>query len=82
MSAWVFLKQPIHLISWCGTRMKYFLEACVIVFNKLLATLHDTLFSLNIRKEERDTLFTAENIYTFQVMCDLHNSFHNKYMGK
>ena len=54
--------------------MEYFLEACVIVFNKLLAFLHDTLFSLNIRKEERDTLFTAENIYTFQVMCGLHHN--------
>ena len=54
---------PIHLISWCWTRMTHFLEACA-VFNKLLVPLHDTLFSLNIRKEERDTLFTAENIYT------------------
>ena len=82
MSAWVFLKQPIHLISWCGTRMEYFLEAFVIVFNKLLAPLYDTLFSLNIREEERDTLFTAENIYTFQVMCGLHHSFHNKWASR
>ena len=70
---------PIHLISWCGTRMVHFLEACV-VFNKLLVPLHDTLFSLNIRKGERDILFTAENIYTLQVMCDLHHSFHDKYL--
>ena len=69
----------IHLISWCGTRIAHFLEAC-LVFNKLLVPIHDTLFSLNIRKEERDILFTAENIYTLQVMCDLHHSFHDKYL--
>ena len=71
--------KPIHLISWCGTRMEHFLEACV-VFNKLLVDLHNTLFSLNIRKEERDILFTAENMYTLQVMRDLHHSFHGKYL--
>ena len=59
--------------------MAHFFEAC-IVFNKLLVALHDTLFSLNIKKEERDTLFTAANIYTLQVMCDLHHSFHDKYL--
>ena len=70
---------PIHLISWCGTRMAHFLEACV-VFNNLLVPIHDTLFSLNIRKRERDILFTAENIYTLQVMCDLHQYFDDKYL--
>ena len=56
--------------------MAHFLEACV-VFSIFLVPLHDTLFSLNIRKE-RDTLFTAQNIYTLQATCDLHHLFHDK----
>ena len=64
------------LISGCGTRMAHFLEACV-VFSIFLVPLHDTLFSLNIRKE-RDTLFTAKNIYTLQATCDLHHFYHDK----
>ena len=70
---------PIHFLSWCGTRMAHFLKACV-VFKKLLVPLHDTSFSLNIRKEERDILFTAENIYTLQVMCNLQHSFDDKFL--
>ena len=50
--------------------MTHFLEAWV-VFNKLLVPFHDTIFSLNIRKEERDTLFTAKT-YTTSKLCGIY----------
>ena len=70
---------PIHLISWCTTRMAHFLEACV-VFEEMLVPIHDTMFSLNIRNEERDVLFTAENLYTLKIMCDIYKDFHHGYV--
>ena len=57
--------------------MTHLLEECV-VFNKLLVPFHDTVFMLNIRKEERDTLFTVDT-YTTSKLC-LNHSFHDKYL--
>ena len=56
---------PIHLISWGGTKMAHFLGACIL-FHKLLAPHHrDRLFSLNNRKQERDTVYSRKDIQRF-----------------
>lgn len=61
--------------------MAHFLEACV-VFNKLIFPVHDRMFALNIHKDERDLLFTVENIDTFSILNDLHEVFHNSHLRK
>ena len=64
--------KEIHLLSWCSTRMTHFLTACVS-FNETIIPVYDTMFTNNLRKEEQDNLFTAENIYTVKLMCDIND---------
>ena len=59
--------QPIHLISWCQTRMGYFFKAC-IACNGILSAVYDVMATANIRVEERDIFFTAKNIYTLKLV--------------
>ena len=72
---------PIHLLSWCSTRMAHFLEACVR-FNKMLVPVYDAMFTLNIKKEERDALFTVKNLFIIQLMHDVRDVFTDKYLRK
>ena len=66
--------QPLHLISWCQTRMAHFLTACK-VFDDSLVALYDVMSSKNIRTEERNLLFTPINIYTIKLMASLNDLF-------
>ena len=69
---------PIHMTSWCGTRMTYALEAYSLL-TKLLVPVHDIMLSLNIRREEKDLLFIAGNIYTLHLLSDVQDEFQNNY---
>ena len=40
-------------------------------FTELLPAVHDTLYSFGIEKEERDSLFTVENIFVVVLLADL-----------
>ena len=40
--------QPMKLVSWCGTRMCHFLDACHTVSGKSPAV-HDAMFSRDIK---------------------------------
>ena len=73
--------KPIHMLSWCATRMAHFMEACVS-FDDILIPMYDTMFTSGLRKEDRDKLFTAENIYTVKVIKDLNKAFFVKYLRK
>ena len=39
--------QPLHLISWCQTKMRHFLKACK-VFNDMLPAVYDTMYTKEI----------------------------------
>ena len=62
--------QPIHLISWCQTRMGYFFKACTAC-NDILPAVYDVMATANIHVEERDIFFTAKNIYTLKLVSDV-----------
>ena len=62
--------QKIKLINWGGTRMAHFVTACH-KFSKLLPSVHDAMYSTDIKREERDALFTVENICVIILISDL-----------
>ena len=66
--------QPLHLISWCQTRIGHFLKACK-VFDDMLPAVSDTMYTKGIRVDERDLLFTAENIFIVKVLADIQPTF-------
>ena len=66
--------QPIHLISWCQTRMGYFFKACTAC-NDILPAVYDVMATANICVEERDIFFTAKNIYTLNLVSDVEPFF-------
>ena len=68
----------MHLPSWCGTRMAYFLDACHVLENMIVA-LYDAMFTQSIRKEERDSLFSPEILFTLKLIVDVRKCFNNGY---
>ena len=72
--------QPLHLTSWCQTRMGHFLKGCK-VFDMLLAV-NDTMYTKGIRVDERDLLFTAENTFIVKVLADIQPNFEKGYLRK
>ena len=70
---------PLHLISWCQTRMAHFLTACT-VFDTNLPALYDAMSTLDIRVEEREQLFTATSIYVLKVVSSLEPLFVQTYL--
>ena len=42
--------KPIHLLSWCNTRMAHFLDACVR-FDEIIVGVHDSLYSTDKKKD-------------------------------
>ena len=73
--------QPLHLISWCETRMGHFLKACK-VFDEMLPAVYDTMYTKGIRADERDLLFRAENIFIVKVLADIQPNFEKGYLRK
>ena len=71
--------KPIHLLSWCNTRMAHFLDACER-FDTILLAVHDTLYSVDKKKEERDALFTVENIFLIKLLKDVRGVFSVHYL--
>ena len=73
------LHKGVHMMSWCATRMGHFLTACV-KFNELLVAVYNTMYTSDLKKEERDCLFSAENIFTMKVMVDVNTIMYGKYL--
>ena len=72
--------QPLHLISWCQTRMGHFLKACKVF--DMFPAVYDTMYTKGIRVDERDLLFTAENIFIVKVLVDIQPNFEKGYLRK
>ena len=71
--------QPLHLISWCQTRMGHFLKACKVFNDNMLPAVYDTMYTKGIRVDERDLLFTAENVFIVKVFADIQPNFEKGY---
>ena len=71
--------KPIHLLSWCNTRMAHFLDACER-FDTIILAIHDTLYSADKKKEERDALFNVSNIYIIKLLKDVCGIFSVNYL--
>ena len=71
------MSKGVHLMNWCATRMAHFLAACER-FNVLLVPVYYTMYTANLKPEERDNLFHVDNIYTMKVVADIHGLMHNK----
>ena len=72
---------PLHLLSWCQTRMAHFLKSCS-VFDDMLATVYDTMYTRGIRVDERDQLFTAITVFIIKIMADLYPQFDKGFLRK
>ena len=72
---------PMNLISWGGTRMCHFMTACHR-FGDVLPAVHDAMFSLKAREEDRNTLFTHVNLYVISLMADLKPCFKDSFLRK
>ena len=71
----------LHLMSWCATCMAHFIEACVLM-DDILIPLYNTTYSGNIRNEDGDKLFSAENIYIVKLLHDLRDRSVKDYLRK
>ena len=71
------MNKGIHLVTWCATRMAHFLVACKR-FNDLLVPVYNSMYTENLKPEERDKLFEVENVFTLKVVSDIHGIMHNK----
>ena len=64
------MSHGIHLMTWCATRMAHFLEACKR-FDELLIPVYNAMVTMDLKQEERDKLFQANNIFTMKLITDL-----------
>ena len=71
----------MHLLSWRGTRIAHFLDACHVLENMIVA-LYDAMFTQSIWKKERGSLFSPENLFILKLMADVWKCFKNGYLGK
>ena len=69
---------PLKFLSWCGTWMAHFLDACEF-FSKMLPAIHNAMFTQNIKKEECNKLFTVEKFYTLFLLSSIRKVFHFSY---
>ena len=72
---------PLHLISWCQTRMAHFLKASR-VFDEMLPAVYDVMYTKGVKEDDRDILFTPKNVFILKVMADLDNDFNAFYLKK
>ena len=72
---------PLHLISWCQTRMAHFFKSCCVV-NESMPAIYDVMYTKGIRIDERDLLFTANNIYIIKLLPDIEPFFQKCYLRK
>ena len=64
------MSHGIHLMTWCATRMAHFLEACKR-FDELLIPVYNAMVTMDLKQEEQDKLFQANNIFTMKLIADL-----------
>ena len=57
-------------MTWCATRMAHFLQTCKR-FDKLLIRVYNAMVTMDLKQEERDKLFQANNIFTMKLIADL-----------
>ena len=72
---------PLHLISWCQTRMAHFLKASA-VFDNMLPALYDVMYTKNVKEDDREVLFTPKNIFILKIVADLDHVFNCHYLKK
>ena len=73
------MTKGVYLISWYATRMAHFLTACG-KFNDLLVPIYTTMYTSGLKKEDRDALFTTENIYTMKVIVGVEKTMYGHYL--
>ena len=61
--------------------MANFLDACHVLENIIIA-LYDAMFTQSIRKEERDSFFSPENLFILKLMVDVRKCLKNGYLRK
>ena len=64
------MSHDIHIMTWCATRMVHFLKACK-KFDELLILVYNAMVTMDLKQEELDKLFQANNIFTMNCIADL-----------
>ena len=59
--------------------MAHFLDACDR-FDTIILAIHDTLYSADKKKEERDALFTVQNVFVIKLLKDVRTIFNIQYL--
>ena len=57
---------PLHILSWCQTRMAHFLKSCR-VFDGMLAAVYDVIYTKGIRVDEQNLLFSVMNAHVLKI---------------
>ena len=57
---------PLHISSWCQTRMAHFLKSCR-VFDGMLAAVYDVIYAKGVRVDEQNLLFSVMNAYVLKI---------------
>ena len=71
----------LELHSRGGTRMAHFVTTCKH-FTKLFPTVYNYIYSTDIKKEEKDAVFTVQNIFVLLLMSDLKPLFKDIFLPK
>ena len=61
--------------------MAHFLDACHVLENMVVA-LYDAMFTQSIRKEERNSFFSPENLFILKLVVDVRKCLKNGYLRK
>jgi len=77
----IFELKPIHLMTFCPTRMNYLLQACEQVI-KILVAVCDVLATADIKKEERSYFMSPKGIIMMHLLADLEPVFIKDYFRK
>ena len=74
--------KPIHMMTWCPTRMSNLLTCASQVAKGNLLPLCDVMASCNVKPDERDYLMSPNGMILLHLLADLETAFVPKFLRK
>ena len=72
----------VRVIAWARAIARVSCQGLCHVPENMIVALYGAMFTQFIRKEERDSLFSLENLFTLKLMVDVRKCFKNGYLQK
>ena len=73
--------KPVHLMTFCPTRMNYLLQSCDQVA-KILVAICDVLATADIKEEERAYFMSPKGMIILHLLADLEPVYTKEYLRK